>query len=461
MLKAHSRVVENLALGGDLCLIAICWVLAYWIRFHLMHVTDVPPFRDYALQLIPILVVWGIAFRTFDLYRPNRLGSRVSEWFDVAKASTLGALILVSIMTFAFRGYEYSRLVILIFLAQSIVAVSLARAALREALRFARRHGYNLRYAIVVGGGEPAAEVLRILNRRRDAGIFVLGLLSDKKEVPENVRWLGGIEDVRTVLDRQQVDIVFIALPHADASRLTAVLSGIGDDPIAIHLVPDVFSLVPARGGIEEFEMVPFIHLRESRLYGLNRVLKRAFDLVFGGLGLAVAAPIMLAIVVGLKLTTSGPVLYHQERMGVDGRRFRMLKFRTMRVDAEAETGPVWARPDDPRRTALGVFLRRMSLDELPQLFNVLRGEMSLVGPRPERPVFIEQFRQNIPKYMLRHKVRAGMTGWAQVHGLRGNTSVEQRIRYDLYYIENWSLLLDLKILFLTLVRGFNNPNAY
>ena len=462
MLKAHSRVVENLALGGDLCLIAICWVLAYWIRFHLMHVTDVPPFRDYALQLIPILVVWGIAFRTFDLYRPNRLGSRVSEWFDVAKASTLGALILVSIMTFAFRGYEYSRLVILIFLAQSIVAVSLARAALREALRFARRHGYNLRYAIVVGGGEPAAEVLRILNRRRDVGIFVLGLLSDKKEVPENVRWLGGIEDVRTVLDRQQVDIVFIALPHADASRLTAVLSGIGDDPIAIHLVPDVFSLVPARGGIEEFEMVPFIHLRESRLYGLNRVLKRAFDLVFGGLGLAVAAPIMLAIAVGLKLTTPGPVLYHQERMGVDGRRFRMLKFRTMRVDAEAETGPVWACPDDPRRTALGVFLRGTSLDELPQLFNVLRGEMSLVGPRPERPSFVEEFRRRVPGYMLRHKVKAGITGWAQINGWRGNTSIEKRIECDLYYIERWSLGFDLKILLQTLWYGFRiNRNAH
>jgi len=425
-------------------------------------VTDVPPFRDYALQLIPILVVWGIAFRTFDLYRPKRLGSHVSEWIDVAKASLLGALILVSIMTFVFRGYEYSRLVILLFLAESIVTVSVARAALREVLRFARRHGYNLRYAIVVGGGEPAAEVLRILNRRRDAGIFVLGLLSDKKEVPENVRWLGGIEDVRTVLDRQQVDIVFIALPHADASRLTAVLSGIGDDPIAIHLVPDVFSLVPARGGIEEFEMVPFIHLRESRLYGLNRVLKRAFDLVFGGLGLAVAAPIMLAIAVGLKLTTPGPVLYHQERMGVDGRRFRMLKFRTMRVDAEAETGPVWACPDDPRRTALGVFLRRTSLDELPQLFNVLRGEMSLVGPRPERPSFVEEFRRRVPGYMLRHKVKAGITGWAQINGWRGDTSIEKRIECDLYYIERWSLGFDLKILLQTLWYGFRiNRNAH
>jgi len=462
VLKTHSRLVENLALVGDLCLIAVCWVLAYWIRFHLMHVTDVPPFRDYALQLIPILVVWGIAFRTFDLYRPKRLGSHVSEWIDVAKASLLGALILVSIMTFVFRGYEYSRLVILLFLAESIVTVSVARAALREVLRFARRHGYNLRYAIVVGGGEPAAEVLRVLNRRRDVGIFVLGLLSDKKEVPENVRWLGGIEDVRTVLDRQQVDIVFIALPHADASRLTSVLSGIGDDPIAIHLVPDVFSLVPARGGVEEFEMIPFIHLRESRLYGWNRVLKRGFDLLFGAVGLAIAAPVMLAIGVALKLTSPGPVLYQQERMGVDGRRFKMLKFRTMRVNAEEETGPIWARPDDPRRTALGVFLRRTSLDELPQLFNVLRGEMSLVGPRPERPSFVEEFRRRVPGYMLRHKVKAGITGWAQINGWRGNTSIERRIECDLYYIERWSLGFDLKILLQTLWYGFRiNRNAH
>ena len=462
MLKAHSRLVENLALAGDLFLIAACWLSAYAIRFHLMPAKDVPPFRDYALQLVPIMVVWGIAFRTFDLYRPNRLGSRMSEWFDVAKASTLGALILVSIMTFVFRGYEYSRLVILLFLAQSIVAVSLARAALREALRFARRHGYNLRYAIVIGGGEPAAEVLRVLGRRRDVGIFVLGILSDKREVPENVRWLGGIEDVRTVLDRQQVDIVFIALPHADASRLTTVLDGIGDDPIAIHLVPDVFGLVPARGGVEEFETIPIIHLRESRLYGWNRVVKRTFDLVFGALALLLAAPAMLAIVVALKLTSPGPILYRQERMGVDGQRFRMLKFRTMRVDAEAETGPVWSRADDPRRTAIGVFLRRTSLDELPQLVNVLRGEMSLVGPRPERPSFVEEFRRRVPGYMLRHKVKAGITGWAQINGWRGNTSIAKRIEYDLYYIERWSLGFDLKILLQTVWYGFRiNRNAH
>jgi len=462
MLKAHSRLLEHLALAGDLCLIAACWVSAYAIRFHLLRVTDVPPFRDYALQLVPVLIVWGFAFHAFDLYRPSRLGSHLSEWFDVAKASTLGVLVLVAIMTFAFRGYDYSRLVIAFFLVQSVVVVSLARAAFREVLRFARRRGYNQRYAIVVGGGEPAVEVLRVLRRRPDVGIRVLGLLSDKAETPGvDAPRLGGLEDIRAVLDRQQVDIVFIALPHSEYPRLTAVLNEIGDDPVAIHFVPDVFGLASLRGGVEEFESIPFVHLRESPLYGWNRVAKRVLDLVIGGGALVLAAPVMLAIATALKVVSRGPVLYRQERMGLDGQRFRMLKFRTMRVDAERETGPVWARPDDSRRTRLGTFLRRWSLDELPQLWNVLRGEMSLVGPRPERPSFVEEFRRRVPGYMLRHKVKAGITGWAQINGWRGQTSIEKRIEYDLYYIERWSLGLDLKILLLTFWSGFRNRNAY
>ena len=463
MLKAHSRLFEQLTLAADLTLIAACWVLAYVIRVRLIGAGgDVPEFRGYALQLVPILVVWGIAFRAFDLYRPNRLASHLSEWLDIAKASTLGVLVLVALMSFAFRGYDYSRLVIVVFWALSIVAVSFSRGAFREAMRVARRRGYNQRYAVVVGGGEPAAEVLRVLRRRPDAGIQVVGLLSDKRDVPaRDVRWLGGIEEIRAVLDRHQIDIVFIALPHADYPRLTTVLHEIGDDPVAIHFVPDVFGLASLRGGVEEFETVPFIHLRESPLYGWNRVLKRAIDLGLGTLALLAAAPLMLAIAVAVKVTAPGPVLYRQERMGLDGRRFRMLKFRTMQVDAEVSTGPVWARPNDPRRTWLGGFLRRWSFDELPQLVNVLRGEMSLVGPRPERPGFVEEFRRKVPGYMLRHKVKAGITGWAQIHGWRGDTSIEKRIEYDLYYIERWSLGLDLKILFQTLWLGFGNRNAY
>src|SRR5438094_8239471 len=323
MLKAHSRLLEHLTLAFDLCLIAVCWVSAYAVRFHLMRVTDVPPFRDYALQLVPILLVWGFAFRAFDLYRPSRLAWHLSEWLDIAKASTLGVLVLVAIMTFAFRGYDYSRVVIALFWAQSIVLVSFSRAVFREALRFARRRGYNQRYAIVVGGGEPAAEVLRVLKRRPDVGIRVLGLLADKADTPgSDAPRLGGLDEVRSVLDRQPVDVVFIALPHGDYPRLSAVLNDIGDDPVAIHFVPDVFHLASLRGGVEEFETIPFIHLRESPLYGWNRVIKRFLDLVVGGLALLLAAPVMLAIAVLLKLASPGPVLFRQERMGLDGQRF-------------------------------------------------------------------------------------------------------------------------------------------
>jgi len=317
----------------------------------------------------------------------------------------------------------------------------------------------------VVGGGEPAAEVLRVLERRRDVGIRVVGLLSDKRDVPaRDVQWLGGIDEIGSVLKRRPIDIVFIALPHNDASRVTEVLNHIGDEPIAIHFVPDVFAvsaLASLRGGIEEFENIPFIHLRESPRYGWDLVLKRAIDLAGSAVGLLLFGPLMLAIAAAIKLTSPGPILYRQERMGLDGRRFHMLKFRTMRADAEAATGPVWASPDDPRRTRLGVFLRSYSFDELPQLWNVWKGEMSLVGPRPERPRFVENFRREMPAYMLRHKVKAGITGWAQINGLRGNTSIEERIKYDLEYINRWSIGFDLEILVQTLWLGFRNRNAY
>jgi Undecaprenyl-phosphate glucose phosphotransferase len=290
----------------------------------------------------------------------------------------------------------------------------------------------------------------------------VLGVLGAKGEGRDShLPWLGRFEALRTVLDQRQIDIVFVALPHAESGRLPGILADIGDDPVAIHLVPDLYGFASLRGGFEEFEGVPLIHLRESPLYGWNRVLKRLFDVVVGGAALAVAAPAMAAIALAIRLTSGPPVLLRQERMGLDGRRFTMLKFRTMRVDAEAGTGPVWARADDPRRTRLGGFLRRGSFDELPQLFNVLVGDMSLVGPRPERPVFVEEFRRKIPGYMLRHKVKAGMTGWAQINGWRGNTSLEKRIEYDLYYIERWSILFDLKIVLWTLWRGFFGTNAY
>jgi Undecaprenyl-phosphate glucose phosphotransferase len=464
MLKSNSRVLEQLMLVGDLLLVAGCWLAAYVTRFHVVGPAarhGIPPIGPYLLMLLPILIVWGIAFRAFGLYRPRRIGSRLSEIADIAKASTMGALVLVSVMTFFFREYDYSRVVIVYFWILSIASVSFARYVFREALRFARRRGYNLRYALVVGGGELAADVVQRLRARPDIGMQLLGLVGDAKEPAGGIPSLGGFADLRAVLDAHEVDHVILALAHEDYGRLGGLLEAIGDEPVTIHVVPDFGRFTSLRGGVEEFEGLAFVHLRESPLHGWNQVAKRAFDVVFSLAVLVALSPLLAAVAAAVKLTSRGPVLYGQERMGLDGQRFRMLKFRTMRVGAEAETGPVWAPPADPRRTPIGTFLRRFSLDELPQFVNVLRGEMSVVGPRPERPVFVDRFRQTVPGYMLRHKVKSGVTGWAQVHGLRGNTSLEQRIERDLEYIERWSFWLDLKIIGLTVVRVLFDRNAY
>jgi Undecaprenyl-phosphate glucose phosphotransferase len=263
------------------------------------------------------------------------------------------------------------------------------------------------------------------------------------------------------VLDAHTVDHVILALAHEDYGRLAGLLDAVGDEPVTIHVVPDLLRFASLRGGIEQFEGMPFIHLRESPLYGWNRLAKRVFDFLFSATVLAVIWPVLLLLATAVKVSSRGPVFYRQERMGLDGRRFEMLKFRTMDADAEVRTGPVWARPSDQRRTGLGAFLRRLSLDELPQFWNVLRGDMSVVGPRPERPVFVERFRQTVPGYMLRHKVKSGITGWAQVNGLRGNTSLEKRIQYDIEYIERWSVWLDFKIIAMTVVRVLVDRNAY
>jgi Undecaprenyl-phosphate glucose phosphotransferase len=465
VLKAHSRFLEQLMLVCDLLQVAGCWVLAYGLRYYVIvpPITGggIPPLKPYLLMLLPILIVWGLSFRAFDLYRPRRIGSHLSEAADVAKASTMGALVLVAVMAFFFKGYEYSRVVIVYFWLLSIGLVWFSRAAFREMLRFARRRGYNLRGAVIVGAGEAVEAVLQRLQARPDVGIQVLGLVGDDKDGVRGARWLGGYSDLRAVLDGHEVDHVILALAHEDYARLPGLLDAIGDEPVTIHVVPDLFRFTSLRGGVEDFEGIPFIHLRDSPLHGWSQIVKRAFDLALAAAVLVLLFPVMLGIALAVKLTSPGPILYRQDRMGLDGQRFQMLKFRTMRVNAESGTGPVWASADDTRRTPIGAFLRRFSLDELPQFVNVLRGEMSAVGPRPERPVFVERFRQTVPGYMLRHKVKSGITGWAQVHGLRGNTSLEERIQHDIEYIERWSLWLDLKIIVLTVVRVLFDRNAY
>ncbi len=469
MLKERSQLFMGLFVTADLAVLALAWALAYVLRFvvPVIPVTKgTPPVVNYLTLLPVIFAIWGLVFRAGGLYDPMRGSAGSSERRRILRAASLAMLIFTAVsFVFFEKAYSLSRLMLLYFYVLGTLAIIFERATLREVLRQARRRGFNLRHVLVVGDGDLARAVADGMQRNPELGLKVQAFLTDDParvgELVGAVPVVGLWDDVADVVGRGGVDQVVLALPFEALPRLDGLVSRLDEAAVDIKVVPDVERFVSLRSGIEEFEGLPVISLRATPLMGWNRVMKRAMDIALGALALVIAAPLMLAIAALVKLTSRGPALFSQERMGLDGRVFRVWKFRTMRTDAEESSGPVWAVADDPRRTPIGGVLRRLSLDELPQLLNVLRGEMSLVGPRPERPVFIEEFRRHVPRYMLRHMVRAGITGWAQVNGWRGNTSIEQRIQYDLYYIENWSLLLDLKILALTFVRGFVHKNAY
>jgi Undecaprenyl-phosphate glucose phosphotransferase len=411
-----------------------------------------------------MLPLWYVVFKTFGLYRPRRISSKIAEVMDIVKATTTATLILVS-LTFFVRRDEFSRLTFLYFLIICVITLCVERILFREFLRFIRKRGYNLRYALIVGTGSLGQDITDRVHNHPELGIKIKGFLSeDDSQVGdelEGFKVLDTFENIRRVVTNQKVDMVLITLPLSAHERLKSILDNIGDEMVSIMLIPDLMELATLRGGISEFEGMPIISLRDTPLYGWNIVIKRVADVVLSLIIILVTSPFMLVISLLIKATSRGPVFYSQERMGLDGKIFSMLKYRTMTIEAEKETGPVWAAKGDSRRTSIGAFLRKTSLDELPQFFNVLKGDMSIVGPRPEREFFIQQFRNKIPKYMLRHKMKAGITGWAQISGWRGNTSLEKRIEHDLYYIENWSLRLDLEIMWLTIWRGLVNKHAY
>ena len=467
MLKKHSKFFESLLLIIDWFVLSISWILSFYLRMYsgiIPVYAKIPPFKIYLTLLILIIPLWGVVFKLFGLYRPRRVSTRLSEIVDISKASTFAILILIS-TTFLFRQYEFSRLTFFYFWFINIVFLSLARIVFREFLRFLRQKGYNQRYALIVGDEKMGQDLVTKLRKHPELGIQIAGFLtSDQNSVGteiHGIKVVGKYSDVRELITNRGIDIIFVALPFHAHNQLKEVLEWIGDETVSIMVLPDLFEFVTLRGSVSEFEGMPLISLRDTPLYGWNIIVKRVLDIVFSSLVIIFTSPVMLIIAILIKLTSGGPLLLKQERMGLDGKTFNMLKFRTMFANAEQETGPVWAKKDDPRRTKIGKLLRKTSMDELPQFFNVLKGDMSIVGPRPERPVFIENFRNTIPKYMLRHKMKAGITGWAQVSGWRGNTSLEKRIEYDLYYIENWSLNFDLKIIWLTLWNGLINKHAY
>ena len=379
-------------------------------------------------------------------------------FFNVLKAVSLHLLLFVAVAYF-FREYKYSRVVLFYFVFFNLLFLNLDRIFL---MKVVRHYGKQTRESLlVVGAGDMGHQVVSYLRGRPDLGLRVVGFLTNgrggKETLIEGVPVLGDYDALQEVIQSRQIKHVIFALPIDEQVYLKPLIEQIREELVDIHIVPDFLRFYILNASIEELDGIPIINVSSSPLYGWGRLGKRVMDIIVSIVMLIFLTPLMLILTVAVKLGSKGPVFYRQERMGFDGKRFEILKFRSMYVDAEERTGAIWAREDDPRTTRIGAFMRRWNLDELPQFYNVLKGEMSLVGPRPERPVFIDKFKKDIPRYMLRHKVKTGITGWAQVNGYRGRTSLKKRIDYDLYYIENWSLWFDIKILFLTLVKGFKN----
>ena len=466
MLYRYSEVFRTLLGVADAILVAAAWISAWWLCFESGWLIEAGPRPDlvshaellFAIVPLCILLFWGRG-----LYEPQRAGSLLREAGGIVKAMALGVVLLVS-LTFLAGGPLQSRAVVAAFSLMAPVGVIAFRVTGRLALRSVRRRGFNLRYVLVVGAGRLAEEIIERIHSHPEAGLRVLGVVADggrrgRLEVA-GIPILGGVSQLKEALHAgDRVDQVVIALPQSEVQSLEKVLADLEDEMASVKLVPDLPSVMTLRASVESLDGLPIIGLRESPMVGWAVVKKRAFDLAVCAV-IALPALLLASLVAaGVWVSAGRPVFYTQNRTGLDGRVFRIFKFRSMQRDAERDSGPVWTGRRDPRRTRIGAWLRRSDLDELPQLWNVVRGDMSLVGPRPERPVFIEEFRREIPGYMLRHKTKAGLTGWAQVHGWRGDTSLHERVEHDLYYIQNWSIALDVRIILMTLYRSSRNAH--
>jgi Undecaprenyl-phosphate glucose phosphotransferase len=464
MLKHRSQILCAWFRVWDLLFTAVSWVGAYHLRFGSgwIPITKTPPDVYLCWRNLPIVVfLAAVAYHLTGQYTIHRLRRLREEVVCVLKGTALLALLVMA-MTFCLHDPYESRATMLLFFVLVAGTILTARRVTWGAVRHLRSQGYNQTHSVIVGTGRVARKTARALRHASWLGFKNLGFVEDHPD-----RWaadlhiIGTTDDLPAVVQKYQISHVFIALPmsrYDDARRVFNVLS---QSLAEIHLVADVPNLAGLSLTTTNLDGLPVLGLRESPHFGLNVVVKRAMDVALSLAALVLLSPLLALIALLVKLTSPGPVFYRQERCGLNGKTFPMLKFRSMRVDAEQQSGAVWARKDDPRRTRLGTFLRQTSLDELPQLFNVVRGDMSLVGPRPERPVFIQHFSKTVPSYMARHRVKAGITGWAQVHGWRGNTSLRKRLQYDLYYITHWTPWLDLRILWMTVLHGIVNRNAY
>ena len=468
MLKKHGQLFLTLAIFFDTIVICFSWLSAYYIHFNTSlgppprH--TIPELEIYLKTMIIVWIVFMFSIRIFGLYQPHRGKSFSHEFLLIFKVVFFSILILTA-ATFFYREESFSRFVAVYFFSLVITLMIISHLFVRIVLKKIRSLGFNIRFVLIVGTDELAQSLAEKINLHSEYGFKIVGFLTNHSELVNSdisgIRVIGSFNEVSTVINKFEVDQLFIALPLSESKEIEEILGYLNEESVDIKVVPDLFRFMNLHAGVDELDGLPIINLSESPLHGWNILMKRLIDIVFSSLFIFITCPFLIFIAFILKLESKGPVIFRQERVGLDGIKFNLLKFRSMGVGAETITGPIWASKGDNRTTRLGSFLRKTSIDELPQLINVLVGDMSLVGPRPERPVFVEEFKKTIPKYMLRLKMKAGLTGWAQINGWRGNTSLEKRIEYDLYYINHWSIFMDLKIILLTFWKGFLNPHAY
>jgi len=466
LIKSYQKALNRILVAVDIGVIIVSLFLAFWLKFSsgFFAYEGHLPLEVYLQGLVVFIPLHLFINYVFELYSPQRGKRFYLELINIIKAVTVSILAAMSILFFT-KEIHISRAVIALFGILDFVLMGLERYSLRLFLRSIRKKGFNKKYLLVIGAGSLGVNFVRKTNKHKEFGYSILGFLDDdgdkQGQTIEESSVLGTLDDLPAITQTFEVDEVVIALPLRAYHRLHSVIQICETVGVKARIIPDYFDYIPARPKVDDFDGIPLINIRDVPLDDLtNKVLKRVFDLMVSFLALVVLSPLMLLIAIGIKMTSPGPVLFVQERVGLNRKLFKMYKFRSMRVCPEGEDHG-WTTKGDPRRTAFGAFLRRTSLDELPQLFNVLRGDMSIIGPRPERPYYVDKFKDEIPKYMIKHHVRPGITGWAQVNGWRGDTSIRERIKCDLYYIENWRFSLDLKIVWLTIIKGFINKNAY
>ena len=469
MIKDNQRYFNRLHVVIDAVVICIAYVLAWIYKFLILKDQRGLTLAQYCVALIGIIPLYLMLYLACNLYTSKRVQGRRLEGGNIVKANTIGILIVMAAF-FPLRDViepikYYSRWMLAYFYVINIVLEIIARNLIRWCLRKIRRKGFNLRHLIFVGySGAAEAFIDRILANPQ-WGYKISGILDDNKEpgyTYKGIAVLGSTDELEKILENNRLDEIALTLALREYYKLKRIVAICEKSGVHTKFVPDYNDIIPTRPYTEDLLGLPVVNIRHVPLTNsFNMICKRAMDIVGAIVAIIIFSPVMLVTAVLVKTTSKGPLIYKQERVGLHNQTFQMYKFRSMEVQSAKSEKRAWTVRDDPRVTKVGRVIRKTSIDELPQLFNILKGDMSLVGPRPERPFFVEKFREEIPRYMVKHQVRPGLTGWAQVNGYRGDTSIKKRIEYDLYYIENWTMGLDIKILFLTVFRGFVNKNAY